>query len=61
MWFGFNVRHVGKKLAIASVVVGGATLLTESGRRFAKVVVASIKGAGEAAAKEIKSQRNSSK
>ena len=56
MWVGFAVRHVGKKLAIASAVAAGAVLSTESGRKVAKVVLASLKGAGEAAAKEIKAQ-----
>jgi len=56
MWVGFAVRHVGKKLAIASAVAAGAVLSTESGRRVAKVVVAALKGAGGAAANEIKAQ-----
>jgi len=56
MWVGFAVRHVGKKLVIASAVAAGAVLSTESGRKVAKVVLASLKGAGEAAANELKAQ-----
>ena len=57
MWVGFAIRHVGKKLAIASAVAAGAVLSTEGGRRAAKVFVASLRGAGEAAVKEIKAQQ----
>ena len=56
MWVGFAIRHVGKKLAIASTVAAGAVLSTESGRRVAKVIWESLKRAGGAAAKEIKAQ-----
>lgn len=57
MWIGFAVRHVGKKVAIGVGIAGAAILSTNSGRKIAKVVGASIKGAVEAAAEEVKTQR----
>jgi hypothetical protein len=57
MWVGFAVRHVAKKVAIGAAVVVGAALATKSGRRIARVLLATAKGAGEAAYMEIKEPR----
>lgn len=57
MWFGFAVRHVAKKATIGVAVVAGAALATRSGRRIARVLVASVKGAGMGAINEIKAQK----
>lgn len=54
MYFGFVVRHVARKLLVATTTVAAATLITKAGRRFARVGVSAIVGATKAAASEIK-------
>lgn len=54
MFIGFTIHHFAKKALLGSVALAGMTLMTKSGRRIAKVVLASAKGATKAAYAEIR-------
>lgn len=57
MYFGFVVRHVARKVFLATTAVAAATLITDAGRRFARVGLSAIVGATKAAATEIRATR----
>jgi len=54
MFIGFTIHHFAKKVLLGSAALAGMTLMTKSGRRIAKVVLASAKGATAAAYTEIR-------
>ena len=54
MYFGFVIRHVARKVLVATTVVAAASLVTRAGRRIARVGLSAIAGAIVAAANEMR-------
>ncbi len=54
MYFGFVIRHVAKKVLVATTAVAAASLVTKAGRRIARVGFSAIAGAVKAAAIEMR-------
>jgi len=54
MFIGFTIRHFARKALLGSAGLAAVSLMTRSGRRIAKVAMASATGATKAAYAEIK-------
>ena len=61
MFIGFTIRHFARKALLGSAAVAAVSLITHSGRRIAKVAIASAKGATKAAYAEIKNSSASTR
>lgn len=53
MYLGFVVRHVARKVLMATTVMAAASLATNAGRRIARIGLSAIAGAARAAANEM--------
>jgi hypothetical protein len=54
MYFGFVVRHVARKILVATTVMAAVSLATKTGRRVARIGLSAIAGATKAAAIEMR-------